>query len=268
MPNDFLYANAPLVEVIAELHWKLDPLQSIPNGAIDPHYKTFESDFKDACIKKGFASIERIVPEEIPQELLAHKVISRYRKAPDIWPLFQTGPGLLAMNIIPPYGGWDEFAPFIAEGFDLLHSCYPIPDKYLNLEKLHLRYIDAFTSEHGVNDRAEFVRNDLCMARELPDQILSHASNTKESVLQTSEATISLTKPAFSKGTVKVETGQKGKDPAVIATFVIETQNQVPQSQEDVITWFNDAHWVLHDWFDAMLSDRVKDQIGPKKEIS
>lgn len=216
MAKDFLYANAPLAEVIAEIHWKLDPIQAVPNAAIDPHYAGFESDFQAACAEKGFTNVERTVPDQVPREFLGHQVVRRYRKGPGVWPLFQTGPGILAMNIVPPYKGWQEFSPFVLEGIELLFLTYPIPERYLKIEKLHLRYIDAFTEDHGVTDRAEFVRSDLRMARELPAGVLHHAANTEEPVLQTAEATVSLTRPENSKGHIKIDTGHSGNRPAVI----------------------------------------------------
>ena len=41
----FVYENAPLVEVVAEIRWQLKFLASAPNAKIDPYYELFRDDF-------------------------------------------------------------------------------------------------------------------------------------------------------------------------------------------------------------------------------
>lgn len=268
MGSDFLYANAPLVEVIAEVHWKLQPLQVPPNASIDPHFETFEKDFLAACKSAGYDFVENVFPMAVPREFLGHKVLRRMRKKADSWPLFQLGPGVIAINIVPPYKGWQEFVPLISQGLSMLFSSYPIPQKYLEIEKLELRYMDAFVPKHGVTDRASFIRDDLGMARQLPQGIIGHADASQEPVSQTGSAQVSVKKPANSEGLIQVETGTADKDPAVLVTFIIRTKDhKIAQDQTSIVSWFDQSHVVIREWFDVLISDRVKQLLGPKTSI-
>ncbi len=44
MSKDYHYEKAPLIEVIAEIHWALKQLQIAPFVKIDPDYEKFESE--------------------------------------------------------------------------------------------------------------------------------------------------------------------------------------------------------------------------------
>ena len=45
MSSDYVYENAPLIEVIAEIHWTLKNLKVPPDLKIDPFYDLFEGEF-------------------------------------------------------------------------------------------------------------------------------------------------------------------------------------------------------------------------------
>jgi uncharacterized protein (TIGR04255 family) len=149
MASDFLYQNAPLIEVITELHWSLQPLIAIPNAAIDPHFAILSSKFTELARETGFVHVERLLPEQIPLEMMPHRAVFRFRRAAETWPLFQVGPGVFTANIVPPYQGWGDFRQSISSGLDLLLASYPLRPSYFRIEKLELRYIDGFTKRHA-----------------------------------------------------------------------------------------------------------------------
>ena len=70
MSQDYLLQNAPLVEVIAEVHWKLQVLKSAPNAAIDPQFSLFEPEFRKVTAGEGFHHVDRLLPPDFPAELL------------------------------------------------------------------------------------------------------------------------------------------------------------------------------------------------------
>ena len=267
--RDFVYENPPLVEVIAEIHWRLVPIQIGPGTAIDPHREAFAEAFTEACAQHGFTVDETVVPDNVPRELLGHQVVRRFRRETNGWPLFQIGPGVVTANIVPPYDGWGEFLPIVRTAVDLLFGSYPLPERYLNIEALELRYIDAFTEDHGVADRATFIREDLGMAAPLPEPILALASETDEPVQQTASAVLQLSNPENSIASLSVENGTASDRPAVIATFRARTRgNHLRRVDRDFIaTWFDEAHGVVKEWFEAAVSDRVKEKMGPTKEL-
>jgi uncharacterized protein (TIGR04255 family) len=171
MGNDFLYAKAPLIEVITEVHWALQPLLAIPNAAIDPHFSVVAEKFADRARSGGFGLLERLIPAEVPIEMFPHRPLLRYRRTPKEWPIFQLGPGLLAINIVPPYRGWREYESYVALGVEWLFVSYPLPESYLKIEKLEVHYIDGFTRMHGLANYLDFVKQQLTIRIEVPPRI-------------------------------------------------------------------------------------------------
>ncbi|ASJ70595.1 TIGR04255 family protein [Granulosicoccus antarcticus] len=267
--KDFLYEIAPLVEVIAEIHWNLVPIQSAPGNAIDPYFQDFKISFQEEIIKAGFGYVEPLVPDSVPLEFMANKPLHRYRQKEGKWPLYQIGPGVLTINIVPPYQGWADFYKYIELGIECLYKCYPVSERYLNIVSLDLRYLDAFTKDHGVEDRFDFLRDDLNLAAELNPRISELAAETDEAVLQAANLSINLKSPERTVANVSCQNGMSGRDPATIVTFQTTNSNILDseKSAPDVAQWFQLSHVVLHDLFDAMLSDRVKKLLGAKMEI-
>ena len=143
---EYLYENAPLVEVIAEVHWALKELQTAPNSKIDPYYDLFREQFLHYVSERGLINQQELVPSIVPPELFPNQPQLRIRKRTVRWPLAQVGPGILTANIVPPYNGWSEFSPFLGMLVDGLFQSYPMATKTLRVEKLHLRYINGFGS--------------------------------------------------------------------------------------------------------------------------
>lgn len=268
--TDFLYESAPLVEVIAEIHWNLVPIQSSPGSAIDPYFQDFRSSFQEKIGSDGFGYVERLVPEGVPLEFLANKPVYRYRSKEGKWPLYQIGPGVLTINIVPPYEGWADFYKSIELGIESLFSCYPVSERYLHATTLDLRYLNAFTRDHGVGNRFDFLRDDLSLASDLNPRVLQMAVDSEEPILQAATVSINLKSPESTVATVSSQNGMSGSKPATIVTFQTTKSNILDseKSKASVARWFQLSHDVLHELFDAMVSDRVKKLLGAKVEIT
>ena len=108
MADNGLLRNAPLVEVIAEIHWKLSGSRTPGGQGHDPRWFGYANRFADWARTQGFEHIEQLVPAgvSIPLDMLGHNPLLRFRKQPGTWPLIQLGQGLLAVNAVPPYDGW------------------------------------------------------------------------------------------------------------------------------------------------------------------
>ena len=262
--GDYPYENPPLIEVIAEIHWQLTPLQMGPGTSIDPHFNFFSEQFVTACQSKGFGVQEHVVSANVPLELLGHQVIRRFRSAANAWPLFQIGPGIVTVNIVPPYNGWAEFFPYIQSAIQMLYDSYPMPDRYLTIESMELKYIDAFTEQHGVGDRSSFIRKDLGMVCELPQSVRDLATGGHESIQQTGAAVLELANPANTTASLTVENGAALDRPAVIATFRARSKGDHLRGirPDFIASWFGDAHQIVKKWFEETLSQRVKESMG------
>ena len=160
--KDYLYENAPLIEVIAEIHWALKEIESVPGVRIDPFYDLFRDNFLRDAQSKGLCNVEELIPGLVPLELSSGKPRIRLSTKPKEWPLVQVGPGVLTSNIVPPYNGWSAFEPFLFQQIDRLFSSYPLSEKTFRVTKIHLRYVDGFDEERfGFKNYASFVNKML-----------------------------------------------------------------------------------------------------------
>ncbi len=73
--SDFIYENAPLVEVIAEVRWRLVRIVSIPGAELDPMFERGYGKLKDLLEQEGFRHLERSVPEQFRSKC---SLVNRY----------------------------------------------------------------------------------------------------------------------------------------------------------------------------------------------
>ena len=165
--RDFVYENPPLIEVIVEVHWEMQRLPSM-DGAIDPFYFDFVDKFRIAVKKKGFIFEEDITPPGVPIEFLGNQPVKRFRRKEKTWPLFQIGPGVMTVNIIPPYQGWEAFIPSIRDGLNALFNTHKGLKKSVKINRLVLRYINGFDKKFGMNHMGIFVDKKLNLSVPIP----------------------------------------------------------------------------------------------------
>jgi uncharacterized protein (TIGR04255 family) len=265
MPADFLYRNPPLVEVIAEVRWKLQPLQSLPNAAIDPHFSALASDLTSLLAAEGFQVVETLVPAEVPIELLPNRVVKRFRQAADRWPVFQVGPGVFTVNVVPPYKGWAEFRTILAHGVDLLFKSYPLPEKYLTVSETRLKYVDAFSTKHTYVELLPFIRDHFSIQIDLPDEIIESATEQKAITLS-STISFPLRERSSSSGIIKIASGKHhGADAAILELTALD--KECGSSPEAIIEWTDFAHSMVRRWFQIIANDKLKQLMGPIHEI-
>lgn len=267
--KDFLYDNAPLVEVIAEIRWALQNVMAPSGVSIDPHFVAFAEDFRAAAANQGFGFVERVVPDNVPLEFVPHNVVFRYRKRQNQWPCLQIGPGVSTVNHVPPYDGWAEFEPHVSAMVDMLLSTYPVPNRYLNLTLIELRYIDGFRERHGMSKPGPFIREHLQLHQSFPDQLLAICDGSLDDVEPSGIYSFPVRIPKNSTGSIQVGMGQTQNEPAVIATFKLQRKepSSIDLDRYSLSDWFNQAHGTLHTMFEALTSNQTKDLMGPKKAI-
>jgi uncharacterized protein (TIGR04255 family) len=138
--------NAPLIEVIFELRWKikvkddLTKVQYLPGDL----YST---------LKEKYPFRESLVPTEIPLDVFVNQPIQRFRNNKGGYPLCQVGPGLITLNTIDKDYFWDTF---YKSANDLLDSFIEL-DLYETTQKFspNLIYLDFFPfdfNQDNVND--------------------------------------------------------------------------------------------------------------------
>lgn len=270
MPEqDFLYENAPLIEVIAEIRWALQDVMGSSGIQIDPHFTAFSEDFEKAAAQLGFTHSEKLIPDNVPIEIVSNSVVHRYRKQPNEWPCMQIGPGVATANIVPPYQGWNEFRPHVQTMIDLLMRSYPLPERYLKINLLELRYIDGFRKIHGMVTPTTFARDNLQIRYELPQELLNLCDGGKEKIELQGTLKFPLAEPQNSVGSIQVGSGTAHNEPATMAVFRVRQHDVAPEliDANQLADWFDQAHSAVRGLFQAMLSDETKRLLGPKTAI-
>ena len=154
MPDSSLLKNAPLKEVIFELHWELDfiPQQKF---YIDNGFDEAVMNFRNSC-EQDFKEFKFIAPVGIPSSLLTNRVTHRFFKMKGQYPLYQMGPGVFTVNDNNKNYSWAEFKKMILSGITCLKKSY---NKDLVISKIELRYIDAVNcSVLGEKNKFEFLK--------------------------------------------------------------------------------------------------------------
>lgn len=267
MATDFLYTTAPLVEVIAEIHWELQPLLAIPNAALDPHFAVLSREFGRITRDAGYDFTERMIPEQMPTEMFPHMPLIRYRRSAKEWPLFQLGPGILTVNIVPPYNGWDNYRYYVRQAVDWLFLSYPLPHDYLKLKKLELHYLDGFTSRLGFKKFRQFINTSFVLSIDVPEHIAQLSNAPDDTVFQL-EMQLPIGTPSDSLAVLKLAPGTVGTEQAVIMELLCRTEQMAERQDSDsVLRWMDGAHGVLRRLFDVITSEPLKTAMGPKIEL-
>jgi len=264
---DFVYERAPLIEVILEIHWKIKPLGSAPNAAIDPYYDLFREAFLENC-KAKLPIVEQLVPSEIPAEFVSDQPHLRLRPTKAGWPLVQIGPGVMTVNIVPPYAGWAEFKKFIEWAFDLLYASYPMAERTLHPLRTHLRYIDVFDAKYGLDGYSNFVDVHLGVARPIRPEVVDEIAASPKEITYSADTRFAVKSPIGSTARVRIAPGQSdGRDAVILELHCDGAMPGGYQSEEILLSWYDEAHATLHVLFDKTTSTELKEKFGNILEI-
>ena len=135
--------NAPLVEVVFELRWRLIGNEHLPPPfRTDPGLLPLLHAFASKADKLGFPNRLDMAR---PEEAMGHAVTTRFRKSAEAaFPLLQVGSGIFAANDGPLYE-WKQFKAHALAGTLALIESYPrLPGFEFTPIYMELRYIDVF----------------------------------------------------------------------------------------------------------------------------
>ena len=131
--------NAPLIEVVFELHWKLEDFPQRPL-AIDPGYATLADLFEGYAKRKGFGRQTELQPG---YGGVGETVSRRFYKGEASFPIMQLGHGLYAANASVEYE-WNSFRKLAIDGASFVVENYPKLRNFdLSITRLEIRYIDV-----------------------------------------------------------------------------------------------------------------------------
>lgn len=259
-----IFRNAPLIEMIAEVRWRLTPIASMPNAGIDPFYDILKQSLINNKSDFGYPVVQEIVPPEIPRELLAGTATTQFRKTSGAWPLFQLGPGLFTINMADNYTGWQGcFRDEVDLGIKSLYEAHPAP-KMLQITSIKLIAIDAFSAEHGFKNYLEYSKKSLGLGLVLPESFINQYAKKNESFEVNSETKFQLKNLEDSLARVNISSGQKNNKKALILQIAIES-NKSLDGAEAVMKWFDAAHVVHRNMFRNLLTEQLRKALDPQE---
>lgn len=144
--------NAPLLEVIFELRWK------ITNKSDLSRCQYLHGDLYSKLNEK-YPTREPLAPIELPSELFINNPAHRFRTKKGGYPLFQVGPGIITLNTVDDTYVWPEYFELIKELIYTFFKVYPLVEH----EKFtpNLRYVDFFKIDPEKSNLVEFIRDSL-----------------------------------------------------------------------------------------------------------
>ena len=147
--------NAPLIEVIFEMHWpSKDPHE------LNSNLNKFEMSLgvMFSALKQDFPTIIDLRPDiQIPLGIFNDKPTHRFMSngpEPLNYPLYQLGPGMLTVNTVDNEYDWDKFSDLILKVNEPLSNLYQFdPNKELILV---LKYLDFYKLDLNKDLRTSF----------------------------------------------------------------------------------------------------------------
>jgi uncharacterized protein (TIGR04255 family) len=260
--NKQVFDNPPLVEVILEIKWNLQEVVGILGVSIDPFFGYFSKKFSSFAVENKFGYVEPLIPEGAPVEFFAGKPAVRFRKGENQWPLFQIGQGLLTVNDIPPYKGWDKFyEDSVKLAIEGLYDSYPNPQDFLKIETLSLRYINAFDDVFGYETFKSFVEDNLGINFSLREGLVLGKN------LRFNTQTVFDLEEQNTTGLIKVNPGKKYEKDALILELGIQKTFESTFIEKGVaLEWFNGAHNNIERWFNGIIiNDDLKEKFKLKQ---
>lgn len=251
MQSERTLKNAPLIEVIAEVHWKL--VDDGMGRQFDPNWFMMAAELKEA-VAPHLPLLEELHPAgtTIPLDVLGRNPILRFRPRDGGWPLVQFGQGILTVNATPPYDGWEAIRTLLKSILEDGTNKSPL-FSLIAPERFQLTYRDAFTEQHGIRSIEDFLYDYAPMASRKGAELLNAAGCTQSTAVS---CEVKGTIPTLPNAIAAIR-GTRGNinasnDPrdAAILDFVVS--GPAPNRQLDAnsaIDWFDEAHRIAWSMF-------------------
>jgi uncharacterized protein (TIGR04255 family) len=266
MPQTKLLPNAPLVEVIAEVHWKL-PMQAL-DGAIghDPRWFDLLAELRPALL--AVMPVEETVVAagvSVPLDVLGRSPIVRFRQSPGGWPLIQLGQGILTINATPPYDGWPRISQVLANALGRAHDASST-FRSLEVDTLKLQYRDAFTGRHGVDSPRQFLSETMPFFPGAVFERVSDLALPDNNLGSSGEVTFALKEPSGSVAAIRHGRGRltraEGTEEAAILDFVVTRSIAGrPIDVGTTLEWFEAAHTACSKLFAQIVPQAVMERL-------
>lgn len=263
--------SAPLVEVIFDLHWKLQGPPNTPSAfQTDPGYHVLFDAFRTALRKEGFAA-ERLRPDANPELIVGDTVRTQFLAADDqSFPMYQIGPGLFASNDGTDYT-WTKFKKRTLMGVRHLIDSYPdLSDFSFTPSQLELRYVNSFDAELiGHSDLLKFVRNHTQLSLVVPERVIGPKCG------KLSGGGIELTFPIRDRENMmfyfQLATASASGNPTIgLVTKVMSRRPKLAVGKDNKVSvtsvgkWLEDAHSISSPFFRSLVKEPLMKKFKTK----
>ncbi len=250
-------SKQPLIEVIFEFHW------FNKRSFTDPQYRFLIGSLYES-LRDKFSKYEILPTANIPPETLPHDVkIVQYRfKNKDYgWPVVQLGPGILTVNMNENYDTWDKFKPVIEEVLAKFLKSYTEKES-LGIDKLILKYIDAFDFKKDTEDVLNYLKEKLHTTVEL-----SFGDDTRKNLLKQTPKNLEIrleyevSEPKGFAGIRFLTVPIKGRDHLIMESFVVSDEIVEDVELSYVSNWLDKAHNITDFIFSSLIRGSLMEEL-------
>jgi uncharacterized protein (TIGR04255 family) len=230
--------NAPLKEVIFELHWEC----TTDNNGVpyDAGFDLSQGKFAEK-LKSTYPLHRKLIPEGALVKLFGVPM-HQYWKGEFIWPVVQHGQGMIAVNEVEQGYEWEfSYKPVVVETIHQLIASY---EEELSFNRTKLQYIDAWDL-NGVSPTefiAHHLQTEISNAYDLPGHLKS--INIQQNFELQDGSIMSLN--------IANGINNQNQQPSVIWTTTVERQSKM--SMDEVVAWLESAHTATSSMFKKMLN--------------
>ena len=228
--------NAPLKEVIFELHWA----GNSDTPGVDDGFDLAQGKFAEK-LKLDFPLHRKLIPDGTPFKIYGMP-IHQYWKAEFQWPVVQHGHGIMAVNEVESGYEWERtYKPNVIGAIKKLIDSYEDPIKF---NKAKLQYVDVWDVE--VENIKTFIEENLRTTIQsnypLPGSFKTLNLFQVFDLEDGSEMQLSITNGV----------NNQSQKSSVIWTTTIEKRYNF--NQEEIVDWLEKAHTAASDIFKKMLN--------------
>jgi uncharacterized protein (TIGR04255 family) len=186
--------------------------------------------------------------------MFPHLATRRYRKAPNSYPVYQTGLGVFAANQINDGYDWTSFKASILNGLQMLDRAYPGGLSQIPPIGLELRYQDGFYLGN-IDSSWEFLKKTLAVNIGLPTALFDSPHIADDLANFRVEYQLNLTKPNGILALSVFKALINGQGGFVMDTVVRSTDGNQPTFSHHVISnWLEEAHAIQQHAFTTLIN--------------
>lgn len=237
--------NAPLKEVIFELHWECDVDAS--GLQRDIGFNLAQGKFADK-LKNDFPLHRQLIPDGMPVEVFGAP-FHQYWTGEFLWPVIQHGQGMISVNEVEQGYEWEKsFKPLIHTTIQRIIGSY---EEILRFNKVKLQYIDAYDLDDQI--AIDFISQNLQTSintnYELPGKLKGF--NLQQKFELSDFSTLDLN--------ISSAINTKNRKESVLWTTTVEKKTEL--SADQIKEWLEFAHSWASKIFKKMLNPDFYDSL-------